>query len=48
MIHRINKRKGTFTLQVSDNFLNYRKIWFNVNGVNNYFITCCVFSDISF
>ena len=35
------------TLQFSDNFLNYRKIWFHVNGVNNYFIILSIFSTVS-
>ena len=29
-------------------FLNYRKIWFHINGVNNYFIILCIFPNISF
>ena len=45
--------KGTlkvhlFTLQFSGNFLNYKKIWFHVNGVNNYLIILCIFPNISF
>ena len=39
---------GLFTLQFSDSFFNYRKIWFHVNGVNNCFIVLCIFSAISF
>ena len=35
--------KSTFTLQLSDNCFNYRKIWFHVNGVNNCFLSFCVF-----
>ena len=26
----------------STNFFNYRKIWFHVNGVNNFFIILCL------
>ena len=29
-------------------FFNYRKTWFHVNGVNNYFIILCIFPNISF
>ena len=40
--------KGAFTLQFSDNFFNYRKAWFYVNGVNDYFIILYIFPNISF
>ena len=33
----------SFTLQFSDNFFNYEKIWFHVNGVNNCFNILCIF-----
>ena len=39
--------KGTFTSEFSDNFFNYRKFWFHVNGVNNCFIILCIFPIIS-
>ena len=42
------KPKGAFTLQFSDNFFNYRKIRFHVNGANNYFIILCIFPNTSF
>ena len=35
-------------IKFSDNFFNYRKTWFHVNGVNNYFIILCIFPNISF
>ena len=35
-------------IKVSDNFFNYGKIWFHVNGVNHYFIILCIFRNISF
>ena len=28
--------------------MHYRKTWFHVNGVNNYFIILCIFPNISF
>ena len=35
-------------IKFSDNFFNYRKTLFHVNGVNNYFIILCIFPNISF
>ena len=44
----LKEGKGAFTLQFSGYFFNCRKIWFHVNGVNNYFIILCIFLNISF
>ena len=35
--------QGTFTLQFSDNFFNYRKIWFHGKGIDNCFIIFYIF-----
>ena len=40
--------KGTFTLQFSDSFFNYRKIWFHVNSANNCFIILYLFPTVLF
>ena len=46
--NQCDNSKGAFTLQFSGNFFDYRKTWFHVNGVNNYFIILCIFPSISF
>ena len=45
----VDPKKNFLKCGLQYNFLTiYRKIWFHLNGVNNYFIILCIFPNISF
>ena len=46
-LHFFGKTLRCIYVTIFWQFFNYRKTWFHINGVNNYFIILCIFPNIS-